>query len=70
MGFPSQDVVDRPGSRALWCAGLGLGAAGGEGGQVPQGGRSTAGLWQRQAVHNARQALQTGGTPGFVIQTV
>lgn len=63
-------MVDRSGTRALWRAGLRLGAARREGGQVPQAGWSTAGLCRGQAVHDAGQAFQTGGAKSFVIQTL
>lgn len=59
---PSQDVVDGPGSGALRCAGLRVRATRGEGGRVPQGRRSAGGLHRGQAVHDAGEALQTGGS--------
>lgn len=66
----SQDVVDGSGPGALGGAGLRLGAAGGEGGGVPQARRATAGLHRGQAVHDAGEALQTGGPGGLIGQNV
>lgn len=69
-GFPLQDVVDGPGSGALRRAGLWVGVAGGEGGHVSQSGRSTTGLNWGQTVHDAGEALQTGGSGCFIVQTL
>lgn len=68
--FPSQDMVDGPGSRALRCAGLWVGAAGGEGGHVSQSGRSAGGFNRGQTVHDAGETLQAGGSGCFTVQTL
>lgn len=65
----SQDMVDRPGPGALRRAGLRVGAAGGEGGRVTQRSRSAAGFHRGQAVHNAGETLQAGGSGCLVGQT-
>lgn len=65
---PSQDVVDGPGSGALWRAGLRVRAARGESGRVPQSHRSTDRLHRGQTVHDAGEALQTGGSSCLIHQ--
>ena len=54
-------MVDGSGPGALGGAGLRLGAAGGEGGRVPQACRAAAGLPRGQTVHDAGETLQAGG---------
>lgn len=68
--FPSQDVVDGPGSGALRRAGLRVRAAGGEGGRVPQSRRPAAGVRRGQTVHDAGETLQTGGSGCLIGQTL
>lgn len=60
--FLSQDVVDGPGSGAFRRAGLRFRSAGREGGRVPQSCRPAAGLHRGQAVHDAGETLQAGGS--------
>lgn len=67
---PSQDVVDGPGPGALRRAGLRVGAARGEGGRVPRGRRTAAGPRRGQAVHDAGEALQAGGSGGLVARAL
>lgn len=66
----SQDVVDGPGSGALRRAGLRVGAAGGEGGRVSLRRLSAAGLHRGQAVHDAGETLETGGSGCLIAQSV
>lgn len=70
MSFPSQDVVDGPGSGAVRRAGLRFGGAGREGGRVPQSRRPAAGLHRGQAVHDAGETLQAGGSRCLVGKSV
>lgn len=66
----SQDVVDGPGPGAFGGAGLRLGAPGREGGGIPQARRAAAGLHRGQTVHDAGEALQTGGTSTLIAQNL
>lgn len=63
-------MVDGPGPGAFGGAGLRLGAPGREGGGIPQARRAAAGLHRGQTVHDAGEALQTGGTSTLIAQNL